>query len=153
MACCCTHPDVKGAFIKRHDDVVRVLAKEIEKSNNFCILGNKGYLIVDAKEEKGLEREGGIPKRIPEWVLPNVVENIRSKMRPDIMHISGISKEPEEGEREDIKARAEISIIEVGFTMDYNYIMKRRKRRKSNTQFSRRNSSERAGKSGGKGTS
>jgi hypothetical protein len=128
MACSCTHPDVKGAFIKRHDDVVRTLAKEIEKSSNFSTLGNKGYLIVDAKEEEGLEKEGGIPKRVPEWVLPNVPQEIRNKMRPDIMHISGVSEEPEADELEDIKSRAEISIIEVGFTMDYNYSAKKREK-------------------------
>jgi hypothetical protein len=128
MACSCTHPDIKGSFIKRHDDVVRVLAKEIEKSNNFNILGNRGYLIVDAKEEKGLEKEGGIPKRIPEWVLPNVAQDTRNKMRPDIMHISGVSEDPEAEDIEDIKARAKISIIEVGFTMDYNYAQKKKEK-------------------------
>jgi hypothetical protein len=83
---------------------------------------------VDAKEEKGLEREGGNHKRVPEWVLPNVPQEVRIKMRPDIMHISGVSEEPEANELEDIKSRAEISIIEVGFTMDYNYSAKKKEK-------------------------
>jgi hypothetical protein len=129
MACSCTHPDVKGAFIKRHDDVVRVLAKEVEKSNKFNNhLGNKGYLIVDAKEEGGLEKEEGTPKRIPDWVLPKVPQDIRNKMRPDIMHIGGICGEPEAEDIEDLKSRVDISIIEIGFTMDHNFIEKRKEK-------------------------
>ena len=44
------------------------------------------------------------------------------------MHISGVSQEPEVEEVEDIKARARVSIIEVGFTMDYNYSEKKREK-------------------------
>jgi hypothetical protein len=129
MACNCTHPHVKGAFIKRHDDVVRALAKEIDKVNGInSHPDHRGYMIMDAKEDKGNETEGGIPKRIPAWMLPNVEESIRLKMRPDIIHISGIEGEPEGEDMEEVKARAAIRIIEVGFTMDHNYEEKKREK-------------------------
>jgi len=78
-------------------------------------------MILDIGEEEGkkADRQG---KRVPKWILPRVEEEIRNKMRPDIMYITGVSEDPaSEEEREEYKRDCRIHIVEVGYGMDWAY--------------------------------
>jgi hypothetical protein len=123
IACNCTHPDIKGLIIKRHDDVVRILAKAIEKSNRDY--AHNCLMMVDAKGEEGVAK-GWLWKRVPKWVLPDIDDNIRKKMRPDILLLRGLEVEPaSREEEEEARNTCSIAIVEVGVTMDQGYASKK----------------------------
>ncbi len=85
---------------------------------------NIDALVVDAG--KG---NGDVPTRIPEWLLPDVADELRTRMRPDILVVERTSVYQDHATHYrtyDAEARSTIKvhIIEVGFGPDTRYVEK-----------------------------
>jgi len=81
----CQNAHLKALYIRRHDDAVKIIHKSISK-------GSKGgcYTIMDAGRAADLPEEVA-GKRLPSWLLPNVDDSERLKLRPDILIIEGLN--------------------------------------------------------------
>ena len=77
----CTHPQMVAHRISRHNGAMLILYKALTQGNLA------GYVTVMDATKKGELPEGCEDTRIPEWVLPNVPTELRTKMRPDLMVI------------------------------------------------------------------
>jgi hypothetical protein len=76
---------------------------------------------MDACKERDLATHDVDAKRLPEWLLPNVAREERSRMRPDILRVIDLPAAPsgEQIERATTsKHRHTVQIVEVGYTAD-----------------------------------
>jgi len=84
-------------------------------------------MVMDAGkgDTQGIDSQG---KRLPKWFLPREGIVSRGKMRPDILLVSNMDKEPQGNPDSEAmkpyKANCRVNIVEVGYTMDYNYHVK-----------------------------
>ena len=73
----CLHPEMKKAYISRHDTALRTVLKAIN-------VGDHGsyYMIADIGSAQNTKDLGVHAKRVPTWILPETGEH---RSRPDIM--------------------------------------------------------------------
>jgi hypothetical protein len=87
----CKHPHLKSMQIKRHNGAVRLIARALGKGPQ-----GGGLLVVDAGNMLSTRAatEADVQgTRVPNWMLPNTPEEVRRKMRPDILLVDSISPE------------------------------------------------------------
>ena len=74
--------------------------------------------------------------RIPEWMLPEIGDDLRNKLRPDILRISGLPcttvRTPQSRHE---RQRLSIHILEIGFCSDTRWEEKLHKKRQQHTQL------------------
>ena len=109
----CRNPDIKSMIIKRHNDAVQLLYKAVLASDiGGC------YAIMDAGHLPGET----IHDRIPGWMLPNTPEAERTKMRPDLLLITGLTQREANNWSDNLqvhnKTRYTIHIFEIGYGSD-----------------------------------
>ena len=109
----CRNPDIKSMIIKRHNDAVQLLYKAVLASDiGGC------YTIMDAGHLPGET----IHDRIPRWILPNTPGAERTKMRPDLLLITGLTQREANNWSDDHivqdKTRYTIHIFEIGYGSD-----------------------------------
>ena len=96
----CQNAHLKALYIRRHDDAVKIILKTIGK-------GSKGgcYTIMDAGRAIDLPEEVA-GKRLPSWLMPNMDESERIKLRPDILILEGLdaSKVPKDDAAPELRA-------------------------------------------------
>ena len=118
----CSHPETVAMRITRHDEAVRILQRTIEKapSRDYRTL----YTIMDAGPANALP-EGVSGKRLPAWLLPDLPDSVKLKMRPDLLIITGLETPGDEASPQEIwqslrgrKVPVHIHIIEVGYGND-----------------------------------
>jgi ribonuclease HI len=115
----CEHKQMKGLYILRHNDAVRVLDKAMHQSTTM----SDGLTWMDAGKD---EAEHTLGTRIPEWILPNVPREDRLKMRPDILFMQGAPDAyAERTETLEDKSGITIHLIELGYGADTRYLEKR----------------------------
>ena len=116
----CTHPQMVAHRISRHNGAVLILFKALMKG---CLAGF--VTIMDATAKADLP-EGCEDTRIPEWVLPNVPQDLRAKMRPDLMVIKNLKPDDQEEfqklrglARKTAQSKLEVHLFEVGYASNY----------------------------------
>jgi hypothetical protein len=118
---CAGHKDITGLRIQRHNETVKRLAHLLTSSAEPAI--RRACLIVDGGKEVVVDTDLGC--RIPAWVLPDMAEADRLKLRPDIMCISApeatVSSMHGELNREELKQFGTVYILEVGYHGDTFY--------------------------------
>jgi hypothetical protein len=100
--------------VARHDTAVRLIQQAIAK-------GSKGnsYTIMDAGKESDLPEEVAA-KRLPQWLLCGVPDDVRQKIRPDLLVIEGLpctTRAIASGQLNHTK----MHVIEVGYGSDTNH--------------------------------
>ena len=112
----CQHKELKAHYIARHDKAMRKVIREVMKGHS----GGQ-YIIAYMGQLEGLRELGVLSKRIPEFVLPdgnlpqsyiaayntesdNDAQQIRSKLRPDMMIVEMFTAEYEEYTQQDTTA-------------------------------------------------
>jgi len=116
----CTHDHIKGYHCQRHDNTVYRLCKALRLSKDPSI--SRSLLQADAKASHGKLLEG-IESELPSWLLPNLPQKERRKLRPDILCMALDSQHSIEGEDylSVIKQHATFHLIEVGYGGDTFY--------------------------------
>jgi len=118
----CSHPDTIAMRIARHDEAVRILQRAIEKAPARD--HRTMYTIMDAGPANNLP-EGVSGKRLPAWLLPDLPDTDKLKMRPDLLIVTGLENPGDDAPPGDTwrgllhqRAPATIHIIEVGYGND-----------------------------------
>jgi hypothetical protein len=115
----CEHPHIKGLAIKRHNEATIQIAQAIRQSPLPRLYS---YLWMDAGCDvpSHLLTEGQL---LPTWLLPNLDDQERRQLRPDILYIPNFK--PDGWETEDIpqtmKTQLTIYIAEIGYGPDTRY--------------------------------
>jgi hypothetical protein len=81
----CMHPDMKASYILRHDDAVKAICGGIRHGaygGCFCLM--------DAGKSADLPSEVS-GKRLPSWMLPQLTDEERNSMRPDILLVPSLT--------------------------------------------------------------
>jgi hypothetical protein len=122
----CQNKEMKGAYIKRHDQAVKLIQRSITKGG----LGGS-YMIMDAGKAEDLPNSVQ-QKTLPDELRPTEVqlEHWR-KMRPDILVIPGLktNETPTPG------TKYRITVIEVGYCSDTNHHIKIRAKEQQHTEL------------------
>lgn len=115
----CEHKQMKGFYILRHNEAVRIVNKAMRQSTEM----SDGLTWMDAGKE-GAEHTQGT--RLPAWILPAVQEEDRLKMRPDILFMKG-APDAYDNRTEALTDKSGITIhlIELGYGSDTRYLEKR----------------------------
>jgi hypothetical protein len=98
------------------------------------------YTIMDATAADALPL-GVSDNRVPAWILPEVPEATRLKMRPDILIIEGLKNEDVEGFQEMGSYRATamrqytVHVIEVGYAANTRYLQKLQEKKEQHTRL------------------
>jgi hypothetical protein len=120
----CSHPHPQALRIARHDGAVRLLQTAISKGR---MAG--AFTIMDAGRQTDLPSDVH-GKRLPAWLLPEVLEAERMKMRPDMLVAQGMTAADgreisDEGVcSSHMKRRACIHVFELGYCSDTAYASK-----------------------------
>ena len=134
----CVHKHAKGMIIKRHNQATWEVYNSIsagDKGNIFTIIDagiedqqdndEEPHDSVDALQKHQDSHEvldccddldGHKGARIPEWMLPDVEIDLRSKLRPDILRVNGLpfdNVRPPQSPSE--RGSLQIEIVEVGY--------------------------------------
>jgi hypothetical protein len=126
---------MQAHYISRHNGAVQKLLKLIRtgRMQNF-------YTIMDATAADALPA-GVSDNRIPAWILPDVPEATRLKMRPDILIIEGLDNDDVEAFKHmgDYRATAirqyTVHVIEVGYTANTRYLEKVKEKQQQHEQL------------------
>jgi len=78
----CTHPLITGLRINRHNAAVRRIAKAIRESDKPSIKNAAVYMDAGTAEDEIIASQGS---RVPDWLLPDIDEEVRKKLRPDLL--------------------------------------------------------------------
>jgi hypothetical protein len=111
----CQNREMKGAYIKRHDQAVKIVQRSITKGG----LGGT-YMVMDAGKQEDLP-DSVQRKTLPEELRPTEVPSAQwGKMRPDILIIPGLMTDemPTQG------TKYRITVIEIGYCSDTNHHIK-----------------------------
>lgn len=116
----CEHEDIKGLHILRHDDTVTRIAKACRHSNTPGI--KRSLIMVDATSKDKLLTEG-VPGRLAPWLLENLDDEIRAKLRPDIVVLAINDTHSLDGDnwKDVLKEYGRFIILEVGYGGDTFY--------------------------------
>jgi phosphoribosylcarboxyaminoimidazole (NCAIR) mutase len=100
--------------VARHDTAVRLIQQAIAK-------GSKGnsWMLMDAGKASELPEEVA-GKRLPVWLLPSESEELRQKLRPDIVIVEGLPSNTIVAENDRLR-NTKIHVIEVGYGSDTNH--------------------------------
>jgi ribonuclease HI len=116
----CAHRKLKAMAIKRHDEAVRRIHTALARHAR----DGSVYTILDACKAGQLEELGADAKRLPDWILPQLGEQDRAKLRPDILRILGLPPSPTAAQLAHAaanKGQYTVQIVEVGYCSDYNW--------------------------------
>ena len=121
----CLHPEMQAHYIARHNAAVLKIYEATQKGDmHNC------YAIVDATARDALPL-GVESNRIPEWILPKLLEADRKKLRPDILIIEGLDRGMADtfkgltgSNRKTAMRDYTIHILEVGYTSHTRYLDK-----------------------------
>ena len=130
----CSHPLIKGLVIERHNDVVRLIGKEVRATERF----QDAVLLMDCSESDRQECDAQY-SRVPDWLLHNTPAEQRQRMRPDILVVEGLSVDDVRGGTVPPRAKQEcrIHIIEVGYGADTRLGQKRKEKEKQHEALRR----------------
>jgi ribonuclease HI/exonuclease III len=108
----CAHPVLKAMHIKRHNIAVQKIFKAIQKHSHWG-----GYFgIMDACPREDAASHGAADTRLPTWLLPDITDEERNKLRPDILIVEGLRARHVQDLEQDTKFS--IHIVEVGYCSD-----------------------------------
>ncbi len=120
----CTHPDIEGLRIARHNDIVNMIARALSSSTE-PLIANANIYVDAGKGSRSLPRYKA--DRVPHYMLPHIPDADRLRMRPDIMILSydrekvAHLKEESPAWIAQLKRHATIRIVEVGCCTDTRY--------------------------------
>jgi ribonuclease HI len=122
----CQNREMKGAYIKRHDQAVKIIQQCISKGG----LGGT-YMIMDAGKLADLP-ETVQRKTLPEELRPQTITaETWGKMRPDILVIPGLKT----GDTPEHGTPYHIVVIEVGYCSDTNHHIKLRAKEQQHAEL------------------
>jgi hypothetical protein len=130
----CTHPRLKACYIQRHNETVAAISKAIAN-------GKKGrwLLVADLRKDVlgGLseQQQQEVASRIPAYMLPEVDEDARKKMRPDIMFVDRLDEGSHKWDATSegiasMKKVCKVYILEVGYCRDNAATRKRAEKKR-----------------------
>ena len=114
----CKNADIVGLKILRHDDTVIAIGRTI-------LHGNEGawYTLMDAGKRED-NNDVAEETRIPPFILPNIDDVTRGKLRPDILRVRNLDKGQVAPLTPDERKLYDIDVVEVGFCSDTQYAAK-----------------------------
>jgi len=116
----CTHPDITGLRINRHNDAVRQVGKLIRLSKQVDIHNSIIYMDAGNAADHIIQSES---TRLPKFLLPHLTDEERAKYRPDLLCITvppGIDRDyVKQGIMEE---NCHIYILEISFCGDTRYL-------------------------------
>jgi hypothetical protein len=128
----CQHPHMHAMYIKRHNHAVCTIARYLSKGRNGGC-----FMIMDATARQNLP-DYVADSRLPDWLLPNTPEGIRSKMRPDLLLIPELAlrhtQHPGYQGPADMD-RYTVHIVEAGYTADTNHTEKQHEKAEQHRQL------------------
>ena len=115
----CEHPEIKAMIIARHNKVVRMILKALQRAG----IGGGVFTIMDACCEDEVNEYGVESTRLPRWLLSadKVDDMLLRKLRPDILRIVGLPPNPTEEQIAHAVANKQeyrVQVIEVGYCSD-----------------------------------
>ena len=126
----CRNPTIRSIIIKRHNEAVQLIYKAILASD----IGGS-YTVMDAGHLPGET----LHSRIPGWMLPNTPDDVRRRMRPDLLLITGLTqRETNEWAEDKVvkdKGKYVVHILEVGYGSDVSLEDKERTKLEQHTQL------------------
>jgi hypothetical protein len=130
----CPHDHIKGYHCQRHDNTVHRICKLLRLSKDPSIC--RSLLQADAKASHGKLLEG-LESELPAWLLPNLSQTDRQKLRPDILCMALDSKHNIEGEDylQVIKQHATFHLLEVGYGGDTFYLQNLDRKQQQHTRL------------------
>ena len=131
----CLHKEMKALYIARHNAAVLKIYEAIQKGElHNCVT------IMDATTKEKMPR-GVESTRIEPWVLPKVPDEIRKKLRPDLLIFEGLDRGMLDNfkglkqERKNTMKNCTVHIIEVGYASSTRYLEKREEKSDQHTQL------------------
>ena len=122
----CTHRQMKGLYIERHNEAVACVSKAVmEGRKGGCLTA----MMVDAGWHDKVTSVA-TSERIPQQVLTGVLAAVLKRMRPDLLlfeRLAGagpLNLDSLEQGREQSRCAREVHIVEVGFCMETAYMTK-----------------------------
>jgi len=116
----CTHPDIQGLRINRHNEAVRQIGKLVRLSSNVDIQNSLIFMDAGVAEDPIIQSEG---TRLDKFLLPKLEEKKRNKYRPDLLLVTippGIDRD---FVREETAWEVcHIYILEISFCGDTRYL-------------------------------
>jgi hypothetical protein len=112
----CPDPALSSLYVLRHDAAVKLIADTLNRHTNT------GVLIMDAgKAEDSPEYCSG--KRLPAWLLPEMDETTRLKLRPDILYIPTL-RDTTKAVSPHLRPCHPIFLLEIGYCNDVKHARK-----------------------------
>ena len=109
----CQHPEIKAMTIKIHNNAVQLIHRAVQASE----LGGC-YTLMDAGHLPGEL----VHTRLPKWMLPDLDDETRNQLRPDLLVIQGLAQRRAnawpKGKKLRHKRRYTVHLIEVGYGSD-----------------------------------
>ena len=119
----CTHPTMHALYIHRHNSALRLICNAILQG----ALANS-LIILDACSQHQLP-PGVYATRLPRWLLPSLPSLLRTKLRPDLLLIEGLSHSAapppdaslSPGALATLQRLCTLHILELGYCHDSRY--------------------------------
>jgi len=137
----CTHRVLSACYIKRHNEAVAAVAKAVANGSR-----GRWLQVADLRQEclgelSEAQREV-VTSRIPAFMLPDVADEERLKMRPDILFVDGMEEgwqgmEVTTERLRRLKARCTVYMLEVGYCRDNAALRKRAEKRRQHIKLRR----------------
>jgi ribonuclease HI len=137
----CTHRVLSACYIKRHNEAVAAIAKVVANGSR-----GRWLQVADLRKEclgeMSEEQQQLVASRIPAYMLPEVPDGERLKMRPDIMFVDGMeegwqAEEVTAARLQDMKRRCTVYILEVGYCRDNAALRKRAEKKRQHALLRR----------------
>lgn len=140
------HPDLRAGYIKRHNVAVEKIARAIMSGNKgrWLVVADLRTDVVDNLSET-LGRVVGT--RVPHFMLQQVPEEERKKMRPDLLFVQGMDEGWQhrcttphqlQSQLQALKARCTVYIVEVGYCRDHKAVEKRAEKKRQHRLLAQR---------------
>ena len=80
----CKHPSISNCIVSRHNKAVCILQRSVALGSL-----SKYYTIMDATKRTALPF-GVADTRLPSWMLPTLSDDVRTRLRPDLLIVEGL---------------------------------------------------------------
>ena len=130
----CRHRQMQAMYIARHNKAVRKIARTLQRrsAQGGC------YMVMDACKREDLASYEAADSRVQGFLLPNVPEADRLRMRPDILRVLRLPAAPTQAQKDQActqKHLHKVQIVEVGFTPDTRWQDKMEDKRKQHAEL------------------
>jgi len=135
----CTHPKLSAYYIWRHNEAVAMIAWAVAN-------GSKGrwLQVVDLRKEAlgklSAAQRKEAASRVPAYMLPDVPEETRKKMRPDIMFVEGLDEGWQEADvtpdrLKKMQKTCKVFLLEIGYCRDNKAVQKRAEKKRQHVRL------------------